>query len=127
MSPLARRLRRDCFGATAVEMAFILPGLLALVMGIMEAGRMAWTQSTLSYAVQEAGRCASVRPTVCGSTSQIQAFAAERAAPLNIPASAFSVQDLPCGRQVTAEVDYGFLLYVMAPSAPALRARSCRA
>ena len=88
---------------------------------------MMWTQAALSYAVQEAARCAAVRPAVCGSAVQTQAFAAQRVASLSIPANAFTVTSPACGSQVTAQVNHGFILYSLAPSAPALRAQACRA
>ena len=125
--PFLSCLRRDRAGAVAIEMAMTLPALLALLLGLMEVGRMVWTQAALSYAVQEAARCAAVRPGICGSAAQTRAYAAQQVAALSIPASAFTVATPACGSQVSAQVNHGFILYSLAPSAPALRAQACRA
>ncbi|HEY8570998.1 TadE/TadG family type IV pilus assembly protein [Phenylobacterium sp.] len=117
----------DRSGATAVETAMLLPALIALLLGVMETGRMAWTQAALTFAVQEASRCAAVRTDLCGSSLQIQTFAAQKVAALNVPTSAFTVTPgAACGREVSARLDSGFLVYTLAPSAPALTARACR-
>lgn len=118
---------RDRSGSAAVEAAFVLPALLAVLMGTIEVGRMAWTKAALTYAVQDAARCAAVRKTTCPDAALTQAFAAERVTALNIPASAFTFTEPSCGKQVAAEVTHGFLLYKLAPSAPAITARACHA
>jgi Flp pilus assembly protein TadG len=127
LPPALLRLARCRSGTAAVETALLLPLLLLLILGAMEFGRMAWAKATLTYAVQEAARCASVQPTVCGSAAQIQAFAVQRAAPLIVPASAFTVATQACGSMVSADVTHGFILYTLAPSAPHITASVCRA
>lgn len=127
-APLARlrRLAAAREGAAAVEAAFVLPLLLLLLLGTIEFGRLAWTRVALDYAVQEAARCASVRPDLCGSNAQIAAFAAQKVQPLNIPASAFSVSSQACGVQVRAEVSYAFAAYAIFKAQPKLSAQTCR-
>jgi hypothetical protein len=95
------RLRDDCGGNTAIEFAFVLPVLLLFIIGIMECGRVLWTQNALNYAVEEAARCAGVNSSLCGSTSQIQAFAASRSGAA-FDASVFLVSNPSCGNQVSA-------------------------
>lgn len=45
-------------GTAAIEMAFILPLLLLLILGIVEFGRAMWIRQTLQFAVEEAARSA---------------------------------------------------------------------
>jgi Flp pilus assembly protein TadG len=104
------RLRRCDDGAVLVEYAFVLPVLLLLVFGLMQIGGMAWTQSALDFAVQEAARCAVVRPDLCGADAQIQSYAAAQASGLNVPASAFTVARPACGVQVSAAWNYAFIV-----------------
>ena len=125
--PVARRLSSCRRGSAAVESAFILPVLLLVLLGIFELGRIAWTQSSLTFAVQEAARCASVRPDLCGTSAATASYAAKRAAGLSIPASAFTLTTAPCGKQVRAEVDHRIILYPIFRAAPKLSAQHCRA
>lgn len=125
-APPPPSLWRDRQGAAALETALLAPVLLALLLGVMEVGRMAWTRATLTYAVQETARYASVRKIT--DDTQLTAFAAARAAPVKARAADFSViQNPACGRQVSASVTRGFILYKLAPTAPAISVRACRA
>jgi Flp pilus assembly protein TadG len=110
-----------------VESALLLPVLFAMVLGTIEFGRLAWTRSALDFAVQEAARCAVVRPDLCATPAQTAAFAASKAAALGVPASAFTATTATCGAQVEASWSYRFLVYGLFPSAPTLRARACQA
>ena len=60
---------RDARGATIVEFAIVLPLLIMLVFGVIDFGRLAFTQITLNDAVQEGSIYASTHP---GETSNIQ-------------------------------------------------------
>jgi len=128
MTRLAR-LIADRRGGVAVEMALLTPLLLMLLLGVMEFGRMAWTKAALTYAVQEAGRCATVLAT-CSTTGQVQAFAVQKAAALAIPAAAFTVvqnSTTPtCTWKINAQVNHGFILYRLVPTAPVIAAQVCR-
>jgi Flp pilus assembly protein TadG len=118
---------RDCRQAsTAVESAIILPVMLLLLLGGMEAARLAWERSALQFAVQEAARCAVVQPGVCGTTAQIQSFAASKVAGFSIPTADFTVTTPACGTQVAASVPYSFALFPIFAAAPTLSARVCR-
>lgn len=114
-------------GATAVEAAFVLPLLLLLLLGLVEFGRIAWTEAALDFAVQEAARCAVVRPGVCGTPAQTADYAAGRISALAVPASAFAVTTQACGTQVRAEVTHEFVAYRLFGTAPKLTAQVCRA
>ena len=68
-------------GTTAIEFALVAPSLFLVLFGAIEFGRLMWTQSALHFAVEEAARCASVTPGLCGTASQIASYAAGTAPP----------------------------------------------
>jgi Flp pilus assembly protein TadG len=112
-----RRLYRDERGAALVEFTVVLPLMLSLTFGMVEAGLMLWTQVGLQHGVEMAARCASLSdiaidyggldpaatPTPCYSlkgtkgaratanAATVKSFAASKSYGLNPPASAFSV------------------------------------
>ena len=55
---LVRRWRRSVSGTSAVEMAIVLPVFLAMVMGIIEFGRLFWVQSSLRHSAEQTARIA---------------------------------------------------------------------
>jgi Flp pilus assembly protein TadG len=98
VSPTRRRglpaLWRASGGATAVEMAFLLPVFLLFVFGIIEFARVVLTQTALQFAAEAAARCAAVSPSSCtapgGSSMDIPAYAASQTMGVSIPSSAFT-------------------------------------
>ncbi len=85
---IAARLRRlfarvaACrVGAVALEFAVGLPLFIALVYGLFEFARIAWTQNTLEYALEEAARFAIVNTDA--STVEIQNVVTDSAAALD--------------------------------------------
>jgi len=73
---MKKTLWRDASGATAIEMALLLPALLSLAFGAMAFGVGFWTKNVLQSAAQEAARCIAINgsacsavPTGCDSTS----------------------------------------------------------
>src|ERR1700756_1406359 len=107
-----RHLYRDQGGAVLVEMTIVLPVLLSLTFGIVQAGLVLWAQVGLQHGVEMAARCASLRdiainqggldptvnPTPCytlknnanANAATVKSFAASNSWGLNPPASAFS-------------------------------------
>lgn len=119
----ARQFARASNGATAVEFAIVAPVLLMLLLGIMEGGRALWTQNALSFAVEQAARCAAIDQNNCGSTTQVQRFAA-RVSGANFTGSIFTVTAAACGNLVSASYPMQLNIpYVSA--APTLTAQSC--
>jgi Flp pilus assembly protein TadG len=118
---------RDEDGAALVEYALVLPALLALVFGLMQLGGMAWTQEALNYAVQEAARCAVVRPDICGDPGSVQQYAASQALGISAPANAFTVAQDDCGMDVRAALPYDFIVSPFNSSPVQLTAEACRA
>lgn len=127
---------RACDGATAVEMAFLLPVFMLFLLGICEFGRALWTQTALQFAVESAARCAAVSPTLCtasgGTTMDIPGYAASQAFGLSIPSSAFTyTQNAICGvglgggAQVTASYAFNAVVPQFVPVDVTLTAKSC--
>jgi Flp pilus assembly protein TadG len=120
-------LAGDRRGGTLVEAALVFPVVLSVLFGLVEYGRLAWTVNTLNFAVQEAARCASVRPDVCGNAAATAAFASQRTTPLNLPARVFSVANAACGVRVEAAYNYPLTVGALVfKTQPVLRARACR-
>lgn len=110
-------------GNASIEMALSLPALLMFVLGIIEMGRMLWVQSALNFSVAEAARCASNSPSTCGTTSQIQNFAASRSGE-NFATSVFTFTAASCGNQVSASYPISLSIpYV--PISVTLTAEAC--
>lgn len=111
-------------GNAAVEFALAMPPLFMFVFGIIGFGRALWLQNALDYAVAEAARCASIDPQLCGTSSQIQNFAAAQGGS-GFASSVFSVSTAGCGTAVSAS----YPLHVSIPFIPVfaltLTARAC--
>jgi Flp pilus assembly protein TadG len=92
----------DIRGATALEFGITAPIFVMLVVGIVQAGLILWTQLGLQQGVEMGARCASVDAILCGTTSAIQNYAAQETYGVNPPPSTFVVATLSCGTQVSA-------------------------
>ena len=114
-------------GTVAVESAFVLPVLLLSLLGTVELGRLAWTQSALNFAVQESARCAAVRKDVCGTSAATAEFAAAKIKAVNVPVTAFSMATEECGKHVRARLEHRLILYRIFPAHPTLTANFCSA
>ena len=123
-------LWRSRDGATAIEMAFLLPVFLGFLLGIEEFGRALWTQTALQYAVEAAARCAAVSPSECAN---VPAYAASQAFAMSIPSSSFTytpnaicgVASLTSGAQVTASYVFPAAVPALIPVNVTLTAKSC--
>ena len=116
LHPAATRLLpRDRAGGTAaVQFALVLPVFLGLTLGIMDMGRLVWTQVTIAQAATKAGRFAMAR----GSTSeapataeQVAAYAKNQLPGLAAASATVSVSWSPNnkpGSAVAVEVSYPF-------------------
>lgn len=112
-------------GSAAIEAAFVLPVFLLALLGVFELARIGWEQTALNFAVQEAARCSTVRPDVCGTPTQTAQYAARRTAALGIGADAFTVSAPSCGTRVSATVEHKLIMPIV-PSGPTLTAEFCR-
>src|SRR5690348_7363211 len=124
------RLWRSRGGATAIEMAFLLPVFLMFLLGIEEFGRALWTQTALQFAVEAAARCAAVSPSEC---TNVPSYAAGQAYGMSIPSSAFTytpnavcgAASVTSGAQVTASYAFPALVPALVPINVTLSAKSC--
>lgn len=96
--------QRNESGATAVEMAFIAPVFLALLLGIIQAGLLVYTKASLHYAVQKHVRCLAIQ-TSCPSATTY--YFAPGTAPVFTPTKLASCQAL------TGTVTYSFNVVVV--------------
>jgi Flp pilus assembly protein TadG len=119
------KLARAREGVAAVEMAMLLPAFLTVLLGMVEFGRLFWTQSALQFAVEAAARCASVNTTTCGSASATQTYAASQAFGLTIPSTDFTVSTPSCGNEVSIAYSFGFVVPKLFPWTITLNAQSC--
>jgi uncharacterized membrane protein len=134
---LLRRLVRAPDGVETVEFALVSVALLMFLLGVVEFGRLYWTQSELQYAAEAAARCATVNccaggPASCGGstgTAGIQNFTAGRLLGMSLPSSSlstFQVNAATCGNQVTFIYTFNFIITSLLPqSAITLATTAC--
>lgn len=112
-------------GAVAIEYGIILPVLIVLVFGLIDTGRLIWTQTTLDRATETAARCGAVDAVQCGTAAQVRDHAASEAYGLQIEASAFTVAAKSCGVEVKAEYPFKLLIPWIARTDLTLTASAC--
>ncbi len=123
---LLARLGRDETGSTVIEAAIVLPVLLTLSLGLIDASRVLWVQNSLQDAVDAAARCASVNATTCGTDDKTQTYAATQMPGIDIDSTAFTASSATCGKLVEASYDYKSLVGGLVPLDLTLTADSCR-
>lgn len=112
-------------GAVAVEYGIILPVFLVLVLGMMDTGRLLWTQTTLDRAVEAAARCSVVNTLQCGTATQVQQYAVTQAYGVNITSAAFTVAAQACGVKVTVAYPFRLVIPWLTVSQVTLNASGC--
>jgi hypothetical protein len=125
---LLRRLVRAPDGVETVEFALVSVALFTFLLGVVEFGRLYWTQSELQYAAEAGARCATVNccaagPASCGAstgTTGIQKFTAGQLLGMSVASgnlSGFQVSAAICGNQVTFNYSFSFLVSSLLPQA----------
>ncbi|HVH75898.1 MAG TPA: TadE/TadG family type IV pilus assembly protein [Stellaceae bacterium] len=101
---------RDRRGGPAVEMAFVLPFLIAMVLAVIETGRLLWTVTVLQFAVEQAARCAVVDSAACGGTgtNTAQCNAAGWALGLGLGCGDFTLASCANGAGKEVSISYTF-------------------
>ena len=106
-------------GSIAVEYAIVLPALLMFLLGLVDAGRLFWSYTTLSRSVAAASRCAAVDTINCGTGTAVQSYAAGQAWGLPPASLVFIVGGAACGgTQVQGSMVFQFFIpwfYGVAP------------
>ena len=144
----APHLCHDQSGATLVEFTLVMPLLLAVTFGLIEAGLLLWAQVGLQHGAELAARCASasdvaikygslnpatnatpcysVKGNATANASTVQAYAASNSWGLDPPASTFTVSyndsTCPNGNLVTASYAFTAITYIFTKT---LTAQSC--
>jgi Flp pilus assembly protein TadG len=67
MRKLSRELRRTRRAVAALEFALLSVPLMLLVFGVIEFGRLLWTQQALQMTASEAARCVGILANSCSS------------------------------------------------------------
>ncbi len=119
----ARRVAREASGNVAIEMALTATPLFLFLFTIIAVGQAVWLQTALDASVAEAARCASVNPTLCGTLSQIQTYAARQTG-AGFDSSIFAVTTAGCGNKVSASYRLALTLPFL-PSSLNLTAQAC--
>jgi Flp pilus assembly protein TadG len=119
------RWRTDEGGTTALEFAITAPLFFLILLGIVEAGLLMWTQVGLQHATESAARCATINTSTCGSTTAIQNYAAQQAYGLTVAPSAFTVNAAACGNQVSASYPFQFVVSLFGLQSVTLTGQSC--
>ena len=113
-------------GTSALEFAIVAPVFLTMLLGVAELGRLAWTQSSLQYAVERAARCASLGLSQCATTADIQSYAAASLDTTSVAASSFAVSNCTNnGTQVSISLPFTFILRNLFPWQLTLTSQAC--
>lgn len=119
-----RRFFRDSSGVSAVEFALLAVPFFMMLFGLMEGGRLLWTQVGLQHAVEMAARCASINDTAL--CPNVPAYAATQAYGLQLPATVFTVSSGTCGgTQVSANYQFNVFTSYLGFTRLNLSAQSC--
>lgn len=131
---LMNHLKSDVSGSTAIQYAIALPILLMLVMGIMDTARVLWTYTTLQRAAAAAARCGAINATVkakggtpvaCSTDTDIQNKAVAEAWGMTVSPSVFTVTTAACGKQVSVNYTFDFLIPWMLSPTVTLHPTAC--
>ena len=87
---LSKRFASERQGAAAIEFAFVGPILIALIVAVMDGGRMYFVRSSLQYAADQGTRLAGVNATM----SEIDVESAVRASLSSFNSEALDVNAL---------------------------------
>jgi Flp pilus assembly protein TadG len=110
---------------SAVEFALIAPIFFFILFLLIEGGLVVWTQLGLQHGAEMAARCASINTTLCGTTNDIQNYAAQQAFGINPSPSTFAVSTPTCGNEVAASYTYQFITTYFGSPSVTLSALSC--
>jgi Flp pilus assembly protein TadG len=113
----------DDRGTTAVEFAIIAPCVVMLLVGTVNLCLMLLSIGSMHFAVEDAARCASARPSVCANSASIVAYAQTRYFGALV-SPVFTYAAAACGNQVTATITYDFNVGMFKQAVP-LSATSC--
>ena len=132
--PLCRLVKaRD--GAEAIEFALVSIPLVLFLMGVVEFGRLYWTQSELQYAAEATARCATTgccpSESACGGASGsagLQSFAVGQLLGMSVPSanlSNFQLTAAGCGNLISFNYHFSFIVSTLFPYVITLSTSAC--
>jgi Flp pilus assembly protein TadG len=142
LAPIGRtltRLLRGADGSAVIEFAVVANALLLLLLGVVEFGRLYWTQSELQSAAEAAARAVTVytvnNPSATPAAKQTaaQTQGAASAYSLSVPPTfvltAYNASAIPpapsCGNRVTVTYPFSFAVTGLFPFSITLTATGC--
>lgn len=90
-----RKIAWDCSGAGAAEFALVVPLLLILIFGIIDAGRLAWTWNQAEKATHTGARVA-IATALVPSALADYSFASDGGLPAGSSISSTALENLTC-------------------------------
>lgn len=130
---MLRNLARDQKGAAAIEFALLGPTLVLMLFGLIETGRLLWTQHTLDEVAYSTVRCMSIS-TQCDEETAQQNFAVARAGSYGITIAATNVDvdsNTTCrtfagSNKVVIDASFNSVMHNLVPQFPAvIEAEAC--
>jgi Flp pilus assembly protein TadG len=113
------RLAKAPAGVETVEFALVSTALFLFLMGVVEFGRLYWTQSELRYAAEAAARWCTINsggPNSCYTSTGItaaQSYTAGQLLGMSVSSSLlsnFQVNAKICGNQVSFDYTFNFIV-----------------
>jgi TadE-like protein len=123
-----RRLLKARDGVETVEFALVSIALFTFILGVVEFGRLYWTQSELQSAAEAGARCATVDcclggPASCGGSTGpagVRNYTANQLLGMSIASgdlSGFAVSPAACGNQLSFTYTFHFIVSGLLPQA----------
>jgi len=122
------RLLRCERGATALEFAFLAPVFFAMIFGVIDVGRVAWTLGSLHFAAESAARYASLNYDSSGNppaAATVQTYALNAYYGESLGSNPFTYSATGCGNTVTANYDYSLTIPLVGSWGIPLSAAAC--
>ena len=98
-----QRLHGNQNGSAIVEFALVLPVFLLIIVGGFYVAILAYSASSMQYAVQAAARCASINTTTCSNTTTTANYAATHFNGTGTPV--FIASTAACGNMVSGTLN----------------------
>lgn len=100
-------------GATALEFAFVAPVFFAMIFGVIDVARVAWTLGSMHFAAERAARYASLNYDSGGNppaASSVQTYALNAYFGESLGSNPFTYSATGCGNTVTAAYTYSLTI-----------------
>jgi Flp pilus assembly protein TadG len=114
--------------APALEFAFVAPVFFAMIFGVINVARVAWTLGSLHYAAETAARYASINTSSDGtppSASTVQNYALNAYNGESLSSNPFTYSATGCGNTVTAAYTYSLAIPLVGTWSIPLSAAAC--